>query len=187
VKLAVVAPDATRTALGTVKAALLLERATLAPLPVAAAEIVTVQEELAPESTLVGVHCNPVTVGSGGNTVIDPSVPVTQMAFPLASTPTRPLRESGTEDPLSAPPRVTPITATTPLPISVAFMPVARQVSDVALAAQDRDLPALVSALPGAAEIAARLPEGYEMVHCRPAGELPVTVESVRFRNRELP
>ena len=67
--MAVVAPAATTTEAGTVRAGLLAKSVTAIPLPVAAAEIVTVQLELAPEITVVGEHCKPEMVGGGGVTV----------------------------------------------------------------------------------------------------------------------
>ncbi len=66
---AVVAPERTVTDAGTVRAALLEDRFTAVPPTGAAEEMVTVQVELAPETTLVGEHCRPVIVGSGGVTV----------------------------------------------------------------------------------------------------------------------
>jgi hypothetical protein len=68
-KVAVVLPERTVTEAGTVRAGLLADSVTVAPPPVAADEIVTVQVELEPESTLAGEHCRPVIVGSGGVTV----------------------------------------------------------------------------------------------------------------------
>ncbi len=66
---AVVAPERTVTDAGTVRAALLADRATAVPPTGAAEEIVTVQVELAPEIRLVGEHCRPEIVGSEGVTV----------------------------------------------------------------------------------------------------------------------
>ncbi len=66
---AVLAPGRTVTDAGTVRAGLLADRVTAIPLPDAAAEIVTVQAEFAPEVTVVGEHRNPAIVGSGGVTV----------------------------------------------------------------------------------------------------------------------
>ena len=62
VKLAVEAPAATVTEAGVVNAELLSERATAEPPLGAAADNVTVQVELAPEATLVGLHCKEETV-----------------------------------------------------------------------------------------------------------------------------
>ena len=69
VNVAVVAPERTVTEAGTVRAALLEDRVTAIPPPVAAAEIVTVQVELAPETTVAGAHCKPEMVVGGGVTV----------------------------------------------------------------------------------------------------------------------
>ena len=82
VKFAAIAPAATVTDAGTVRAALLEERPTEAP-PVSAAEdSVTVQEEAAPDVTELGEHDRPETAGAGGVTVtvavtVPFSVPVT--------------------------------------------------------------------------------------------------------------
>jgi len=62
VKLAVVEPAATETEAGTIRAALLLAIATEAPL---AEDKVTVQVDVAPDTTEAGKHCNDVTVVSG--------------------------------------------------------------------------------------------------------------------------
>jgi len=71
VKLPVVAPAATVTDAGVVSAVLLSDTVTAVPPVGAAAEIVTVQLVLAPDTTEVGVHVSPVTVGAGGVTVTD--------------------------------------------------------------------------------------------------------------------
>ena len=62
VKLPAVAPAATETEAGTINAALLDEIATEAPL---AEDKVTVQVDVAPDTTDTGAHCNDVTVVSG--------------------------------------------------------------------------------------------------------------------------
>ena len=62
VKLAVVEPAATETEAGTVNAALLDEIATEAP-PLAE-DNVTVQVDVAPDTTEAGAHCSDVTVGA---------------------------------------------------------------------------------------------------------------------------
>jgi hypothetical protein len=85
VKLALALPGATRTEAGTVRAKLLADSVTETPLPVAEEEMVTVQVALAPESTLVGVHCRPEMVGSGGVTV---TTAVPELAFSPAVTVT---------------------------------------------------------------------------------------------------
>ncbi len=74
---AVLAPERTVTDAGTVRAGLLAERLTAIPLPEAAAEIVTVQVELAPEITVLGEHCKPEMVTAGDVTVTTavPEVP----------------------------------------------------------------------------------------------------------------
>jgi hypothetical protein len=183
----VVWPAATTTEAGTVRAGLFADSVTVLPPAGAADEIVTVHVALAPEAILAGEHCKPVTDCSGGKTVMDPLVPVTQVAFPLGRTPTSPPRDNGTVAPLETAPRVTPTMATTPLLTEAAFIPVARHVMDMLLEEQLKDLPALVNAFPATAVIEARLPVGYEMVHCRPAGWLLLGTVAERFRNRELP
>jgi hypothetical protein len=60
VKFAVVAPAATVADAGTVSAALLSEIATAVPPAGADCDMVTVQVEVLPESTVVGVHCSAV-------------------------------------------------------------------------------------------------------------------------------
>ena len=71
VKVAEEEPEATLTAEGTVRAALLLERTTLDPPLGAARERVTVQPEVAPEAMLVGLHCSEDTDGS-----VPPGAPI---------------------------------------------------------------------------------------------------------------
>ncbi len=66
---AVVAPAGTAIEAGTVSAWLFAESVTVAPPLEVGDETVTMQVELAPEATLVGVHCNPVIAGSAGITV----------------------------------------------------------------------------------------------------------------------
>jgi hypothetical protein len=61
VKLAVVAFAATVTDAGTVRAALLEETATV-ELATSVRESVTVQAEVPPDGTVVGVHCSAETV-----------------------------------------------------------------------------------------------------------------------------
>jgi hypothetical protein len=62
VKLAVVAPEATVTEAGTGSAALLDESPTEVPPAAAACDNVTVQVEVAPDTTDFGEHCSPLTV-----------------------------------------------------------------------------------------------------------------------------
>jgi len=57
-----VAPDTTVTEAGTLNAVVLLESVTLIPLEPAACEIVTVQEDEAPEPILAGLHVSWLTV-----------------------------------------------------------------------------------------------------------------------------
>jgi hypothetical protein len=69
VKLAVVAPATTVTEAGTGSAALFEESATEAPPVNAARDRVTVQVEVAPETTELGEQDKPETAGAGGVTV----------------------------------------------------------------------------------------------------------------------
>jgi hypothetical protein len=73
VKAPEVAPLATTTDDGTVNAALLLERLTVAPLEPAACDSVTVHAEAPPDVNEAGEHCRLVTVveGAEGVTVTD--------------------------------------------------------------------------------------------------------------------
>jgi len=64
VKVAEVAPAATGTEAGVVNAVPLSDRATVEPPVGAAFDKVTAQLAVAPETTEVGEHCNPVTVGA---------------------------------------------------------------------------------------------------------------------------
>ena len=68
-KLAAEDPAGTITDAGMLMAVLLLESATEEPPAGAAFDTVTVQAEVPPEATLVGVHCRLETVTDGANTV----------------------------------------------------------------------------------------------------------------------
>ena len=69
--MAVVALAATVTEVGSVKTVLLSESATVAPFAEAACDNVTVQVELAPETTVAGAHCTDETAICGGVTVME--------------------------------------------------------------------------------------------------------------------
>ena len=66
VKLPVVAPATTVTEAGIVSAALLFEIVTALPPVGAAAEIITVHVEVAPDTTVAGEHATEDTVGGTG-------------------------------------------------------------------------------------------------------------------------
>jgi len=155
VKLPVVAPAPTVTDVGTVSAVLLSDTATAVPPVGAACEIVTVQLELPPEAIEVGVQVSPETV----DTVDWPTVMVPPVAVAPVETPpdeTANALLTGIEtDALLVDVSVTAITATTPLAIALAFIPVARQVKEPVPLAQFRLLPAALSAPPAVALIAA--------------------------------
>ena len=71
VNVAVVAPALTRTEAGTATAVLLSASATEEPPVGAACDNVTVQVELAPETTVAGAHCTDETAICGGVTVME--------------------------------------------------------------------------------------------------------------------
>ena len=82
---------------------------------------------------------------------------------------------------------VTVTTATTPSLIAVAFMPLARHVTDPLLEPQVSVLSPAVRAGPVAAVRETTLAGSYDKVHAKPAGALPVEVFRERFKERELP
>jgi hypothetical protein len=84
-KVAVVAPGATVTDPGTLKAVLLSETDTAAPAEGAAPDTVTVQADVPPDDTVVGVHCSAETVIGAGVTVRDA---VLELLLSDAVTPT---------------------------------------------------------------------------------------------------
>jgi len=150
VKLAVVAPAATVTDAGTVRAVLLLsETATAAPPVGAACAKVTVQVELAPGAIDAGEH---VSVETPGIRLIVPPLPVTFANVPSGRTLSTLLIGTDTELPLRGF-NATATTATTPLPIGVAFVPLARHVTAPLPELQVRVFPAAVSAGPAAGTI----------------------------------
>lgn len=66
--------------------------------------------------------------------------------------------------------RVTVRTATTPPPIVLELMPVARHIYEPLDPAQEMLFPAAVDAVPGATEIDKISEALYKKVHCSPAG-----------------
>jgi hypothetical protein len=144
---AVELPAPTVTEAGTVKMVLLSESETLEP-PVGAACVkVTVQADVELATTLLGEHCTAETAGVADWIAIVPPVPETAIAVPSAATPTRPLTDSGTLEPLVAA-SVTATVATLPLPITLLFMPLARHVVDPVPPLQRTVFPAAVKAAP---------------------------------------
>ena len=158
-KLAVLAPAATVTEAGTVKAAMLLERVMIAP-PVGAAPLrVTVQAEVELEPKEVGEQVKlEIVPVAGAKTEIEPPVPEIAVPIPVGDDPAVPVMVRGATVPLAAVPSVTVAVATVPLPITVAFMPLATQVTDPLAAPQDTVLPAAVRAGPAAKLMEAMLP-----------------------------
>jgi len=153
VKLPVVAPAATVTDAGVVSAVLLSDTVTAVPPVGAADEIVTVQLVLPPDTTDVGVHVSPVTVGAvTWPTAIVPPVAVAPVDIPPADTAIALLSGSAT-DALLVELKVTETIATTPLAIVLVFIPDVRHVSVPEPVTQFRLLPAAVRAAPAAALI----------------------------------
>ena len=83
VNVAVVAPDATVTDAGTVTAPLLLDKETAAPLPEAGCVRVTVQEDVLPELTAVGLQ-ETLLKFVGMITLMLPPVPLAGIPAPFA-------------------------------------------------------------------------------------------------------
>ena len=127
VKDALVAPDAMVNEDGTVRLALLLDKATDAPPLAAAALKVAVQVVLPGVLMVAGVHVNEVSVGvTVPVPVMVPPVPVSARELPVGSEAE--VLVTLIDVLLTPEPIVTLTKATTPLEMLVAFMPVARQV-----------------------------------------------------------
>jgi hypothetical protein len=123
---AVAAPAATDTLLGTTTAELLLARATVAA-PEPAADIVTVQLELPPDEIVVGLQLSMESVGiATGLAETTPPVAVTESLVPAVDDPIALV--TPTEALVNAEVVVKETTATTPLGIIFAFVPDARHV-----------------------------------------------------------
>jgi hypothetical protein len=183
VKLALVAPAATVTDVGVVSAELLSDTLTTAPPLGAAAESVTVQVEPAPDVKLEGEHWSPETVGVA-LTLIVPPLPETVIAVPSPKLPITLFIESAPPVPVEA--RVAVTTATTPLLMVEAFMPLATQVMDPVAELQLSVLLADVRAGPLAALTELMPAVGYDRVNSRPAGAL-LPAFNERFRETEPP
>jgi hypothetical protein len=98
VKLPVADPAATVADAGVVSAALLSETVTLMPPVGAAADKVTLQVEVPPDTTLVGEHARLETTGSTAVwTEMAPPLAETATPVPLARDPMTLLTETGTE------------------------------------------------------------------------------------------
>jgi hypothetical protein len=88
VKVPLVAPDATVIEAGTVKLALLSDRATLSPPDGAALLRVTVQVLVPPEESVVGAQLKPLSVtGATTTPVIVPPEPVITISVPSLADP----------------------------------------------------------------------------------------------------
>ena len=131
-KLAVVAPAATVTEGGTARAGLLSDTPTTVPPLGAACDKVTVQVTFPGGVSELGVHVRPVSVGDACHpwTVMVPPLPETATALPSPKDPIVLPTEMGTDPLLVAEASVAVTTATTPLPITVEFIPVAKQIVD---------------------------------------------------------
>jgi hypothetical protein len=149
VKFAVVAPAATVTDAGTVNAVLLSDKFTELPPVGAAFDKVTVHAAVPPEVTVVGEHCNPETLGVEETNVTTLPVPERPMKLPSDKAPMTLVIGSEMEL-LLVEVSVTVNTATTPLAISLLFIPLARQVTEPLVGVQLSDLPAAVRTDPAA-------------------------------------
>jgi hypothetical protein len=186
VKFAVVAPAATVTEAGVVRAALLSVIVTTEPPAGAARDRVTVQVELAPEATLAGEHRRFEIVGSVGGTAMVPLVPETAKEVPSVSAPRRLPSASGTVEWLVAE-SVIETTATTPLPIALAFIPEATHNADPLAVLQLMVFPEVVRAGPAAKLMAVTSVAAYESAHCNAAGWLPAVALRERLSDKEPP
>lgn len=123
-------PAATVIEAGRVSAGLLLESAIVAFPLGAAPESVTVHVDVAPEPKVLGEHCKLPILTWDDRTETVPPVPLTIVTLPVGDAPAVPVREIGSTEPLVAMPRATVAVATVPLPIGVAFIPLATQLTD---------------------------------------------------------
>ena len=179
-------PAPTVTEAGTVRRALFEETATADPPAGATFDNVTVQVEIAVESRLVGEHCKEETVGRVDVvTVTTPPVPETDIPVPAGKDPSRLLIVIGTELPLVGV-RFTVTTATTPLPIVLAFIPLARQIIEPLVDVQFTPFPLAVRAGPAAMLIEETLLGAYDSFHCKAEGAFPDTVNE-RFKGKDPP
>ncbi len=147
-KLTVVAPTPMATEAGTASAELFDDTDIVAPPVGAACVSVTVHVLLAFEEMLEGVHWRVETVADPEVTVIKPPVPDTATFVLSPSVPITPLIGIVSRVLLLVGERLAVTTATTPLAIVFAFMPLARHITAPALALQFSVLPAAASAGP---------------------------------------
>ncbi len=129
-----------------------------------------------------------LTVGTGFDcvTVIVPPAPETLSDVPSAAAPIVLLIAIESRVLLLAALRFAVTTATTPLLMAFAFIPLARQITDPVPALQLRVLPALVRADPAAVLSELMSLGENESVHCKPAGVL-VPAFKDRFSERAPP
>lgn len=113
-------------------------------------------------------------------------MPETAKVVPPGKAPTVLLRARESRLLVLAGERAAVTTATTPLPMVLAFMPVARQLTTPAPELQLSVLPAAVSAGPAVVLSVVMALDGYDTVHSRPAGRL-VAPFNERFSEREPP
>ena len=173
VKDPVLAPALTVTLEGTPTLALFEVSATRRPPAGAAPVSVREQEDVDEEPMVPGVQFREFRVTTMGcESVIAPFVPDPVMVLPLASAPVTPLIVIGMFVAVLPAEIENVALATVPLPIVFAFSPYATQVAGV----PDEHvtlLPADVAAEP-ATTVTPVTSEGYDMVHCKLAGEVPV-------------
>src|SRR5579871_1589838 len=146
VKVAVVAPDATVTDAGTPAAALLLDSDTTAPPPEAGCVMVTVQEELLPELTVVGLHETLLKLVRRMTAMLPP-VPLAETLLPPADAAAT-LVTAIFRVPVAPAESVAFTTATVPFAIVFWFRPEMRHVYEPLPEVQFRVLDALVAAVP---------------------------------------
>jgi hypothetical protein len=160
VKVAVVAAAETVTEAGVVRTALLSAIVTVVPPVGPAFDSVTVQVLLPPELSAWGAHCNDEITGATVCTLITPPAPVIMSAFPSAPAAKDRSTDTVTDDPSVASGKAKTAVATTPPPIGLVFIPVARHVVDPAVELHVRILPAPVRAGPADTPIDVRAPDG---------------------------
>ena len=186
VKVADVDPAGIVTDAATGSVALLLDRDTAVPPVGAAWASATVQVDLAPEVRLVGEHSSEDKAGSQFVTVIAPEVAVSASADPFANAAFGLLTVMGTVAPLVVEARVTVSVASTPLPIVESVAPTATQVTEPLVGLQVRVLLALPTAAPGATATDLTSPGANAIVHCDPAGAVPLALND-RLSETEPP
>ena len=115
-----------------------------------------------------------------------PPVPVSEIAVPAEVAPTTLAVDTGTLGPLVAE-SLTATVATTPLPITLLFMPLARHIVDPLPLLQRIVLPAAVRAAPAVTFTEVTSLEAYRNVHCKAAGPFPEEPLKERFKLSEPP